>query len=139
MHKPEHRLWGVYPSWIIGIGGLVLFGQAFEHTLSWPAIAFGWGMAAFSVLGTSTPISTYALDVFPTQAAGASAWILMARVAGGFSVTYFQASWVARSGPAVTWGSQAGILGAAIISIVLLQIFGERMRRWWPAPEAKEA
>lgn len=137
-HVPEHRLWSVYPSSIIGIGGLVLFGQAFQHTLPWPAIAFGWGMAAFSVLGTATPIAAYIIDIFPTQAAGSSAWILMARVIGGFSVTYFPSDWVSRSGPGVTFGCQGGILGAALITIMVLQLSGTRMRNWWPVPEARE-
>lgn len=46
-HQPENRLWGVYPSWLMGIGGLVLFGQAFGKHLPWIAIAFGWGMQCF--------------------------------------------------------------------------------------------
>lgn len=102
-HQPENRLWGVYPSWLMGIGGLVLFGQAFGKHLPWIAIAFGWGMQCFgeswfslslrrhghmadgiitATLGTSVAISAYLLDVFPQHAALASAWICAFRTVG---------------------------------------------------------
>lgn len=137
-HVPEHRLWSVYPSWAIAIAGLVLFGQSFQRELSWVAIAFGWGMTCFGTLGIAVPISAYLLDVFPTQAAAASAWILMARVLGGFSVSYFQADWVARDGAGVTFGVQAGIIGVAIASIIAIQVFGAKWRKAIPPPEARE-
>jgi hypothetical protein len=83
-YKPENRLWGVYPAWIIGIAGLVLFGETLQHQLSWVGIAFGWGMNCFSTLGTTVAISAYILDVFPQHAALASAWINAFRTVGKF-------------------------------------------------------
>ena len=82
--KPETRLWGVYPAWIVGIGGLVLFGQALEHDLKWIAVAFGWGMNCFSTLGTTAAVSAYLLDVLPHHAALAAAWINAFRTVGRF-------------------------------------------------------
>jgi MFS family permease len=89
-YKPENRLWGVYPPWILGMAGLVLFGETLQHQLSWVGIAFGWGMNCFSTLGTTVAISAYILDVFPQQAALASAWLNAMRTIGGFCVVYFQ-------------------------------------------------
>jgi hypothetical protein len=85
--KPESRLTGVYPAWIIGIGGLVLFGQALHHDLPWVAVAFGWGMNCFSTLGTTAAVSAYLLDVFPHHAALAAAWINAFRTVGKFSLS----------------------------------------------------
>jgi MFS family permease len=81
-YKPENRLWGVYPAWIIGIAGLVLFGQALQHKLPWIAVAIGWAMNCFSTLGTTTAVSAYLLDVLPRHAALASAWINAFRTVG---------------------------------------------------------
>lgn len=81
-YEPENRLWGVYPAWILGICGLILFGQAIQNHLSWVAIAFGWGMNCFSTLGTTVAISAYILDVFPKHAALASSWINSFRTVG---------------------------------------------------------
>jgi len=150
-YKPENRLWGVYPSWIIGIAGLVLFGETLQHERSWVGIAFGWyvirfqamgclnddairGMNCFSTLGTTVAISAYILDVFPQQAALASAWINATRTVGGFCVVYFQVKWVAKSGPAVTFGCQAAIVAFFIISIIITQLFGGRWRKAYPPP-----
>jgi len=85
-YKPENRLWGVYPAWIIGIAGLILFGETLQHHRSWVGIAFGWGMNCFSTLGTTVAISAYILDVFPQHAALASAWINAFRTVGKFCV-----------------------------------------------------
>ncbi|KAJ8610237.1 hypothetical protein MRB53_038640 [Persea americana] len=87
------------------------------------------GMTCFATLGTTTAISAYVLDVFPRHAALASAWICAFRTIGGFCVVYFQVKWIASDGPAVVFGSQAGIVGAAIVSIVATQVFGMRWRK----------
>jgi hypothetical protein len=83
-YAPENRLWGVYPAWIIGIAGLVTFGETLQHHKSWVGVAFGWGMNCFSTLGTTVAISAYVLDVFPQHAALASAWINTFRTVGTF-------------------------------------------------------
>lgn len=133
-YAPENRLWGVYPAWIIGIAGLITFGETLQHHKSWVGIAFGWGMNCFSTLGTTVAISAYILDVFPQHAALASAWINAFRTVGGFCVVYFQVKWVAHSGPAVTFGCQAAIVAFFIISIIATQLKGASWRAKFPAP-----
>lgn len=133
-YSPENRLWGVYPAWIIGIAGLVLFGQSIEHKLSWVGIAFGWGMNCFSTLGTTTAVSAYLLDVFPQHAALASAWINAFRTVGGFCVVYFQVDWVMHNGPGVVFGCQAAIVAFFVLSIVVTQLKGASWRARFPAP-----
>ncbi|EON61602.1 hypothetical protein W97_00817 [Coniosporium apollinis CBS 100218] len=136
-YEPENRLWGVYPAWILGIIGLVVFGQSLQHHLHWIGVAFGWGLNCFSTLGTTVAISAYVLDVFPQHAALASSWINAFRVVGGFTVIYFQAKWAHHDGPAITFGSQAAIVAGAIISIVATQVYGKRWRARFPAPAAE--
>jgi hypothetical protein len=81
-YKPENRLWGVYPAWLIGIAGLVTYGQVLQHHKHWIGLAFGWGMNCFSTLGTTVAISAYILDVLPQHAALAAAWINAFRTVG---------------------------------------------------------
>ena len=83
-YKPENRLWGVYPAWIIGIAGLVTYGQVLQHHKHWIGLAFGWGMNCFSTLGTTVAISAYILDVLPQHAALTAAWINAFRTVGTF-------------------------------------------------------
>ncbi|KAF2093009.1 MFS general substrate transporter [Rhizodiscina lignyota] len=133
-YKPEHRLWGVYPAWILGILGLVILGESLQHKYHWIGLAFGWGLNCFSTLGTMVAISAYLLDVFPQQAALASAWINAFRTVGGFCVVYLQTPWVANNGPAVTFGCQAAIVAFFIVSIAATQKFGEKWRAKFPPP-----
>jgi MFS family permease len=81
-YKPENRLWGVYPAWIIGMAGLVTFGESLQHHTHWIGFAFGWGMNCFSTLGTTVAISAYILDVLPQHAALTAAWINAFRTIG---------------------------------------------------------
>ncbi|KIW08474.1 uncharacterized protein PV09_01376 [Verruconis gallopava] len=134
-YKPENRLWGVYPAWIIGVAGLVTFGETLQHHKHWIGLAFGWGMNCFSTLGTTTAISAYILDVLPQHAALASAWINAFRTIGGFCVTYFQSDWAAKNGPAVTFGCQAAIVAFFILSIIATQVKGASWRIKFPAPQ----
>ncbi|KAL1387433.1 major facilitator superfamily domain-containing protein [Phyllosticta capitalensis] len=136
-HLPENRLNGVYVPVIVGICGLVLFGETLQHHLHWVGLAFGWGMNCFSTLGAMTAISAYVLDCFPDHASLASAWINFWRVIGGFSVAYFQLDWVARNGPSVTFGCQAAIIAGATASVVATQVWGKGWRKIWPAPAAE--
>lgn len=133
-YKPENRLWGVYPAWLLGILGLVILGESLQHQYHWIGMAFGWGMNCFSTLGTTVAISAYLLDVFPQQAALAAAWMNAFRTVGGFSVLWFQAPWVVLSGPAAVFGSQAGVVAFFIISIIATQYFGEKWRKSFPPP-----
>ncbi|KAF2089799.1 MFS general substrate transporter [Saccharata proteae CBS 121410] len=137
VHKAENRLKGVYMPVIVGVAGLVLFGESLQHRLSWVGLAFGWAMNCFSTLGAMTAISAYVLDCFPHHAALASAWMNFWRVIGGFSVVYFQLKWVERNGPAVSFGCQAAVIAAAAGAVVATQVWGKGWRSRFPAPKAE--
>ncbi|KAK3689479.1 major facilitator superfamily domain-containing protein [Podospora appendiculata] len=133
----ESRLMAVYPAVVIGVVGLVVFGQTLEHHLSWVGLAFGWAMLCFSTLANMTAISAYLLDCLPHHAALTGAWLNFWRVIGGFSVAYFQIQWVHRNGPAVSFGCQAAVIAGAAATIVATQIWGRRWRERFPAPPAE--
>lgn len=61
----ENRLWGTYVPTFIGITGLILYGQSFQHILHWMVILVAWAMIAFSMIAGTTAVSAYCLDAFP--------------------------------------------------------------------------
>lgn len=61
----ENRLWGAYAPTIIGMTGLILYGQSFQNTLHWMVILVAWAMIAFSMIAGTTAVSAYCLDAFP--------------------------------------------------------------------------
>lgn len=75
----ENRLWGVDAPTIIGVAGLVLYGQCFQHTLHWMVVLVAWAMIAFSMIAGTTAVSAYCLDAFPNHASLVAAIINMWR------------------------------------------------------------
>lgn len=84
-YRPEIRLTGVYLPWLLGIVGLIIYGQTLQHSLHWAGLAFGWGLVTFAALGTTASVSHYLLDIFPRHAALVSAWINFFRTLGMFA------------------------------------------------------
>lgn len=130
----ESRLTAVYPAVVIGVVGLVVFGQTLQHQLSWVGLAFGWAMLCFSTLANMTAISAYLLDCLPHHAALTGAWLNFWRVIGGFSVVYFQMQWVHLNGPAVSFGCQAVVIAGAALAVAATQVWGRRWRAKFPPP-----
>jgi len=75
----ENRLWGAYAPTLVGITGLILYGQALQHTLRWIALLVGWSFIGFSLIAATTAVSAYCLDSFPNHAALVAAIINMWR------------------------------------------------------------
>lgn len=126
--KPEARLTAIYPSQVFMVAGLVLVGQSLKHVLSWVALAFGWGMYVAGIMIVSVAITAYALDSYPNAPGELSAFVNFARIIGGFAVGYFQLEWGVRSGFDVSFGVQAAVVGASSIIIVVLHVWGEKIR-----------
>jgi hypothetical protein len=133
--KPETRLWSNYVAAVIMIPGITLFGQALGHQLPWIALAFGWGMYLFGAMVASVSTTAYALDCYPTSPGEIAAFINLARVLGGFSVGYFQLPWGQAVGYDVAFGTQAGIISFAVGVLVVIHIYGPRLRKWGGAVE----
>ena len=75
----------------------------------------------FFMLTGSPPcraITAFALEKYPNQAAVVSAIINMWRTCGGFSVGYFQPSWIAKDGVAAVFATQAAVLVVCVILLI---------------------
>ncbi|KAF4547707.1 Hypothetical protein D9617_37g012330 [Elsinoe fawcettii] len=126
--EPEARLFMLYIAAVPMVAGLVLIGQTLQKSLPVVGVIFGWGMSAFGVMLNSVATQAYALDAYPLASAEVAGWLNFARVIGGFSVGYYQQPWGMRSGYAVTFGTQAGIVAASLIFVIALNLFGRKLR-----------
>lgn len=127
---PEVRLWTTWIGLIFIVPGLVIVGQTFEHKWNGAGVIFGWGMDVFGVLITSVATIAFALDCYPSASGEVSALINLARVGAGFSVPYFIEGWTEKQGYALSFGLQAVVVVAMFSIVVLLQIYGARLRAW---------
>ena len=110
------------------IPGLVAVGQALQSHLSVGVVVIGWGMYVCGVMMASVAISTYLLDAFPQHAAEISGLINFARSLGGFQIGYYQMQWGASMGFDKSFGIQSAFVAVASVIIIVLQVFGRRLR-----------
>ena len=92
-------------------------------------------MYLFGAMVASVSTTAYALDCYPTSPGEIAAFINLARVLGGFSVGYFQLPWGQAVGYDVAFGTQAGIISFAVGVLVVIHIYGPRLRKWGGAVE----
>lgn len=127
---PEARLYIIYfASGVTGLG-ILLLGQALQHTWHYMAVAVFDATQLVGVNVISTAVNAYLGDAYPEAPGEVDTWIVMGRTMGGFMATYIQLSWVKKVGPGSALGTQAGITWAAVILVAILQIFGKRLREW---------
>ncbi|KAL9603196.1 MAG: hypothetical protein Q9179_002297 [Wetmoreana sp. 5 TL-2023] len=126
---PEARLivnWFALPFLVTGLALLgFCLGRGYHYMLT----AFAWGMYVFGTMVASVGISAYQLDAYPKGSGEVGAWINFSRTAGGFIVSYFQVKWVAAIGAEKTFGIQAAVCAGVFPIVILLQVFGKKLRR----------
>lgn len=126
--KPEGRLMAIYPADMFMCAGLILVGQALAKHLHWVALAFGWAMYVGGYMVVSVAITAHALDAYPNAPGEVSTLINLSRILGGFAVGYFELEWGLKEGFDVSFGIQAAIVAASVPIIVILHVYGERLR-----------
>lgn len=126
--EPEVRLWTCYIAIAPMIPGLIMVGQALHHHLHWGVIVVGWGIYVFGVMTASVAVTTYLLDSYHSASAEVASFLNFARVVAGFAVGYFQMPWGVKVGYDKSFGTQAGIVGAALVVLLLIQNYGKVLR-----------
>lgn len=126
--EPEARLSMIYISIALMAPALVLVGEALRWHLNVTAVIFGWGIFVIGCMTMSVAVTAYTLDAYPTAPAELGGWVNFSRTFGGFSVGYFQSPWAAKVGPDGSFGTQAAIVAVAAVPVILVHIYGHRLR-----------
>lgn len=127
---PEARLIITYPATLICCVSLIVLGFAFERQWHYMVIAVFAALQCVGVMIVTTAINTYLLDCYPEGSGEVGAWVTASRNWGGFMSTYIQIAWVNRDGPATALGAQAAITFVSMFLMVVLQMYGKRLRKW---------
>jgi len=126
---PEARLIPIYFATPLMVLGIVLLGYSLQNSWHYMVTAVTWGLFVYGILVCTTGINAYLLDVNPEASGEVAAWINFGRTVGGFIITYFEIPWVTAMGTRNALGVQASIVAAAFGIIVVLTIWGERLRQ----------
>ena len=108
---------------------LLLLGFALQRHWHYMTIAVFYAVHTGGFMFAAVGINAYLLDAYPEAPGEISAWIGFGRMMGGFMSTYVQIEWV-QKGPEKAFGAQAGIVVAALVFPISLQLFGARLRAW---------
>ncbi|KAL8840334.1 MAG: hypothetical protein Q9170_001349 [Blastenia crenularia] len=128
--EPEARLLAIYISTPFMLAGLVLVGFCLQNGYHYMVTAVAWGLYVFGIMITTVALNAYNLEAYPEASGEVAAWINFARTTGGFIVSYFQVRWALAMGPQRSFGVQAGVTAAVFFLVVLLSVFGKRLRAW---------
>lgn len=126
--EPEARLWVVWMATPFMIAGLILLGYSLENAYPFMVTALGWGLYVFGIMIATVGVNAYALDSYPEGSGEVSAWLNFARTTGGVFVTEWQIPWAQAVGPISVFNTQGGVVAGAFVLVILLQVYGKRMR-----------
>ncbi|KAK0513985.1 hypothetical protein JMJ35_003707 [Cladonia borealis] len=127
--EPEARLiiiWLASPLMAVSI---LVLGFAIQHTYHYMVIAVFFAGQVMGIMIATVALDAYLLDAYPEGSGEVGAWITVGRAMGGFMATYIEINWVLKSGPLVALGAQTGITAAASLIILVLGLFGKRIRK----------
>ncbi|KAK2805765.1 hypothetical protein FQN50_006041 [Emmonsiellopsis sp. PD_5] len=129
--RAEYRLHGVWVPIAGLICGLLTYGLTLEFQKHWIGLAFGWVLVNMGMIAFTVAITSYALEKYPDYSTCVSCIINMWRTCGGFSVGYFQPSWIARNKVGVVFGIQAAVVAVCIVLTIPPVIIseGRKLRR----------
>ncbi|KAK4561386.1 hypothetical protein LTR86_004703 [Recurvomyces mirabilis] len=140
----EARLWIIYVASPFTGMAIMLIGYALQRHWNVYGLSILLGVQIFGINIISTAVNAYLLDAYPEGSGEVDVWIVLGRTLGGMLSTYEQLPWVARDGTAKVFSIQAGITWASLVFVVVLQIWGRRIREWqgpmrFPGNERKRA
>ncbi|KAL8684811.1 MAG: hypothetical protein Q9218_008126, partial [Villophora microphyllina] len=127
---PEARLLVIYHATPFTLSGLVLIGFCLQDGYHYMVTAVAWGLYVFGIMITTVGLTAYNLESYPEASGETAAWISASRVLGGFIISYFQVRWAEAEGPRTSFGVQAGLTAAVVGLVVVLSLFGRKLREW---------
>ncbi|KAL8632435.1 hypothetical protein Q9189_001810 [Teloschistes chrysophthalmus] len=127
---PEARLLVIYLATPFTVSGLVLIGFCLQYGYHYMLTALAWGLYVFGIMITTVGLTAYNLEAYPEASGETAAWISASRVLGGFIISYFQVRWAEAMGPRGSFGVQAGLSAGVVGLVVVLSVYGGRLREW---------
>lgn len=125
---------------LVGLAGCLMFGFAGDNPekFHWMMFLVGLAFIAFAFLATNTIGIVYVLESDPQLAGPSLVNIASFRCLIAFILSFRVSEWVAELGYMKTFIMYASILGAFILLIPVVYIWGEGWRKRWSSSPREE-
>lgn len=132
--NPEFQALNLIIPCLVGLTGSIIFGISGDNPekYHWIVFLLGLGMIAFAFLATNTIGIVYVLESYPHLTGPALVNIASFRLIVAFVLSFRVSEWVAQLGYLKTFIMYAGILGAFILFIPIIYVWGPSWRKRWP-------
>jgi MFS family permease len=132
IREPEMRLWTLIPYLACSVIGMTVVGVGFQSGWPWEVVIIvGFFLVGVIVVSIPTIAITYAVDCYKPIAGQIMVISTVFKNTLGFGMTYFINDLAAKSGfipPAML--IMAVTVGFGLVGMILLILFGKKMRRW---------
>ncbi|KAI5194023.1 MFS general substrate transporter [Aureobasidium subglaciale] len=129
VREPEHRLpFSVLPALFLP-GGLLMYGFGLYREHHWAVPVVSLGIISVGIVGGTAGPMAYIVDAYRPIAGECVVSIMAFKSAFAFLIAVYTNSWLASDGPAVVFGTLAGIIFVWFALALPLYIWGKRLRR----------
>ncbi|TIA65035.1 MFS general substrate transporter [Aureobasidium pullulans] len=129
IREPEHRLpFSILPALFLP-GGLLMYGFGLYREYHWAVPFVGLGLISVGIVGGTTGPMAYIVDAYRPIAGECVVSIMAFKSAFAFLIAFYTNSWLASDGPAVVFGTLAGIIFVWFALALPLYIWGKQLRQ----------
>jgi MFS family permease len=129
MREPEHRLWILVASALIGAAGFLLWGVGAAYQINSVAIIVGTGMVMASVVVGGSVSLAYGVDCFKEISGEAMMLIIVIRNTIGFGFSYGITPWIDAQGYLKTFVAVGMLSLGCTLTFLIFTFFGKSLRR----------
>ena len=108
--------------------GIVIVGVSLQHKYHYMVVPVMWALFVSGIITVTTAVNAYCLAYYPELSGEVAAWINEERILGGCILSYFELKWVKAMEVEKALGIQAAIVLATFAIIIVLEVFGRRLR-----------
>ncbi|THX36089.1 MFS general substrate transporter [Aureobasidium pullulans] len=129
IREPEHRLpFCILPALFMP-GGLLMYGLSLNHHTHWAVPVVGLAIINVGIVGGTTGTMAYIVDAYRPIAGECVVSVMAFKAAFAFLIAFYTNSWLTADGPAVVYGTLAGIVFAWLALALPLYIWGKQLRQ----------
>lgn len=130
VREPEHRLWVLLVSGLLGAAGFILWGVGADHDIHYMGLIIGVGLVEMMVVAGGSTAMAYDIDCFKELAGETMILVIVIRNTLGFGMSYGITPWLTSQGYTKTFVAVGMLALVCNYSFLAFAAFGKRMRKF---------